>query len=71
MGNSNAKELNDRKLAIKNRFLQQQVSYNNQLDPSIKHAINNVKKNRTYTNIVFSGASSKGLTTIGVLDYLH
>ena len=71
MGNAaSSKELSEKKLIIKNRFLQKQIQNNTEIDPATKHAILNVKKTRTYTNLVFSGGSTKGLSYVGVLDYL-
>lgn len=71
MGNAiSSKDLSEQKLIIKNRFLQKQIQNNTEVDAATKHAILSVKKTRTYTNLVFSGGSTKGLSYIGVLDYL-
>lgn len=71
MGNAiSSKDLSEQKLVIKNRFLQKQIQNNTEIDAATKHSILSVKKTRTYTNLVFSGGSTKGLSYIGILDYL-
>ena len=63
MGNAiSSKDLSEQKLIIKNRFLQKQIQNNTEVDAATKHAILSVKKTRTYTNLVFSGGSTKGLS---------
>jgi NTE family protein len=71
MGNSTAKEINEQKLIVKNRFLENQVKQMDIVDPIVKNAIEDVKKNRKYTNLVLSGGAIKGIAYVGVLEYLH
>jgi NTE family protein len=71
MGNSTTKEINERKLLVKNRLLESQVKQFDHVDPVIKNAIEDVKKNHKYTNLILSGGGIKGLAYVGVLEYLH
>lgn len=70
MGNTSAKELAERKLITKHRFLQHQINNMDHIDPAIKHDILDIKKNRKYTNLVISGGCVKGYALVGVLEYL-
>lgn len=71
MGNSNAKEIQEQKLLVKNRLLQNQIGQLEHVDPVTKNSIEDVKKNRKYTNLVLSGGAIKGVAYVGVLEYLH
>lgn len=71
MGNSSAKEIEGKKMVVRNRLLENQVKNIDHIDPAVKHAIQDVKKNRKYTNLIFSGGAAKGFAYVGVLDYLE
>lgn len=71
MGNSGTKDIAERKLLVKNRLLESQIRSMDHVDPSIKHEIQDVKKNRKYTNLVLSGGAVKGYSLVGVLEYLE
>lgn len=72
MGNTPVKEANQNsKLLIRNALLERQIRQQSNLDPSVKHAIQDVKKNRLYKNLVLSGGGLKGIAHIGALEYLH
>lgn len=71
MGSSTSKEFKEQKLIVKNRLLANQISQFDHVDPVIKNAIEDVKKNRKYTNLVLSGGAVKGVAYAGVLEYLH
>jgi predicted acylesterase/phospholipase RssA len=66
MGNATEK-----KLIVKNRLLETQIRNIDYVDPSVKHEIQDVKKNRKYTNLVLSGGAVKGYALVGVLEYLE
>lgn len=76
MGNSTSSStstanLKECKLLAKNRLLESQVKSIAPVNPSIKHEIHDVKKNRKYTNLVLSGGAVKGYSLVGVLEYLE
>ena len=71
MGNANAKEIEKQQLIVRNRLLERQATQHLQVDPAVRNAINDVKKNHKYTNLVLPGGAVKGVALVGALGYLH
>lgn len=71
MGNTNTHEADYHDLLIRNRLLLRQAQQGTNLDPTVKHSIADVKKNRRYTSLVFTGTGLQSLSYLGSLEYLQ